>query len=117
MSARSLHDHLPDLVDAGIVGITDAGYRLKLSFGETDRDDRELPERYRDTYPWWVSDPTVSNDVHAAAGALRTARSHHRADGPAPPGKVGFAGDVLLELTEPWPLLCLIPGELVSLQR
>ena len=105
VSARSLRDHLPDLVDAGIVAMTDAGYRLQLSFAETDRDDGELPERYQDIYPQWVSDPTVSNDVHAAAGALRTARSHHGPDGPVSPEEVGFAGDVLLELTEPWPLL------------
>jgi len=105
VSARSLRDHLPDLVDAGIVAMTDAGYRLQLSFAETDRDDGELPERYQDIYPQWVSDPTVSNDVHAAAGALRTARDHHGPDGPVSPEDVGFAGDVLLELTEPWPLL------------
>ncbi|TKX38141.1 ArsR family transcriptional regulator, partial [Halorubrum sp. SD690R] len=57
VSARSLRDHLPDLVDAGIVAMTDAGYRLQLSFAETDRDDGELPERYQDIYPQWVSDP------------------------------------------------------------
>ncbi|RLM49149.1 ArsR family transcriptional regulator, partial [Halorubrum sp. Atlit-28R] len=105
VSARSLRDHLPDLVDAGIVAKVDAGYRLQLSFAETDRDDGELPERYQDIYPRWVSDPTVSNDVHAAAGALRTAREHHGPDGPISPEEAGFAGDVLLELTEPWPLL------------
>ncbi|MFD1635417.1 ArsR family transcriptional regulator, partial [Haloplanus ruber] len=105
VSARSLRDHLPDLVDAGIVAEVDAGYRLQLSFAETDRDDGELPERYQDIYPRWVSDPTVSNDVHAAAGALRTAREHHGPDGPISPEEAGFAGDVLLELTEPWPLL------------
>ena len=105
VSARSLRDHLPDLVDAGIVATTDAGYRLQLSFQETDRDDGELPERYRDIYPQWVSDPAVSNDVHAAAGALRTARRHHGPDGPVDPGEVGFAGDALLDLEEPWPLI------------
>ena len=105
VSARSLRDHLPDLIDAGIVAMTDAGYRLQLSFEETNQDDRNLPERYRDIYPMWVSDPTVSNNVHAAAGALRTARTHHGPDGPVPPDDVGFAGDVLLELTEPWPLI------------
>jgi hypothetical protein len=52
-----------------------------------------------------VSDPTVSNDVHAAAGALRTAREHHGPDGPVPPKELGFTGNVLMELTEPWPLL------------
>lgn len=105
VSARSLRDHLPDLVDAGIVATTDAGYRLQLSFEETDRDDGELPERYRDIYPRWVSDPAVSNNVHAAAGALRTAREHHGPDGPATAEDIGFAGAVLLDLKEPWPLI------------
>ncbi|MFY4815482.1 DUF5817 domain-containing protein [Haloarcula sp. AONF1] len=105
VSARSLRDHLPDLVDAGIVATTDTGYRLQLSFEETDRDDGELPERYQDIYPQWVSDPTVSNDVHAAAGALRTGRKHHGPDGPVEEEDIGFAGDVLLDLEEPWPLI------------
>ena len=51
MSARSLCDYLPDLVDAGIVATADAGYRLQLSFEETGRDDEELPERDLDIYP------------------------------------------------------------------
>ncbi|KOX94245.1 hypothetical protein AMR74_16155 [Halorubrum tropicale] len=105
VSARSLRDHLPDLVDAGIVAATESGYRLQLSFEETDRDDGELPERYQDIYPRWVSDPAVSNDVHAAAGALRTGRQHHGPDGPVVPEEIGFAGDVLLDLEEPWPLI------------
>jgi len=105
VSARSLRDHLPDLVDAGIVATTEAGCRLQLSFEETDRADEEIPERYRDIYPKWVTDPTTSNDVHAAAGALRTAREHYSPDGPVDKDDVGFAGDVLLDLEEPWPLI------------
>ena len=105
VSARSLRDHLPDLVAAGIVAETESGYRLQLSFEESERADGDLPERYRDIYPKWVSDPELSNDVHAAAGALKTAREHHGPAGPVADGEIGFAGEVLLDLREPWPLI------------
>jgi len=85
VSTRSRRDHLPDLMEIGLVEETDAGrYRLALSFGDVDG---ETGERYTDHYPTLVADPGTSPSVHVAAKALRVAREHHApGDGVTEPG-------------------------------
>jgi predicted transcriptional regulator len=106
VSTRSRREHLGDLVTAGLVEETDAGYRLRLSFGDTDGDDGE---RYTDRWPTWVADPTVSPSIHAAAKALRVGREHHgRGDAVMSPGwpYTGVTDPPdLRDLSTPWPWL------------
>ncbi|RAW43863.1 hypothetical protein DQW50_17420 [Halorubrum sp. 48-1-W] len=106
VSTRSRREHLADLVVLELVEETDAGYRLCLSFGDTDGDDGE---RYTDRWPTWVADPTVSPSIHAAAKALRVGREHHGpGDAVTLPGwpYTGVTDPPdLRDLSTPWPWL------------
>lgn len=85
VSERSMRTHLDDMEEVGLVDIEDGRIRLQVSFRSTGGDtggDDATPERYRDTYPKYVSDPETSPSVHAAAKALRVGREHH---GPGDP--------------------------------
>ena len=106
VSTRSRREHLPDLLAVGLVEETDAGYRLALSFGDTDG---EHGERYTDRWPTWVADPMVSPSIHAAAKALRVGREHHGpGDAVTSPGwpYMGVTDPPdLRDLSTPWPWL------------
>ena len=106
VSTRSRREHLADLLELELVEETDAGYRLRLSFGDTDGDDGE---RYTDRWPTWVADPTVSPSIHAAAKALRVGREHHGpGDAVTSPGwpYTGVTDPPdLRDLSTPWPWL------------
>jgi hypothetical protein len=70
VSERSLRDHLPDLLDLGLIDETPTGYRFNLSFNTAD-------ERTDDRYPMYVVDPDLRPDIHKAAKALKLAHEHH----------------------------------------
>ena len=70
VSERSLRDHLPDLLDLGLIDETPTGYRFNLSFNTGD-------ERTDDRYPMYVVDPELRPDIHKAAKALKTGHEHH----------------------------------------
>lgn len=70
VSERSLRDHLPELLDLGLIDETPTGYRFNLSFNTGD-------ERTDDRYPMYVVDPELRPDIHKAAKALKTAHEHH----------------------------------------
>ncbi|WP_165857914.1 winged helix-turn-helix domain-containing protein [Halonotius pteroides] len=70
VSERSLRDHLPDLLDLGLIDETPTGYRFNLSFNTGE-------ERTNDRYPMYVVDPDLRPDIHKAAKALKTAHEHH----------------------------------------
>jgi hypothetical protein len=70
VSERSLRDHLPDLLDLGLIDETPTGYRFNLSFNTGD-------ERTDDRYPMYVVDPELRPDIHKAAKALKLAHEHH----------------------------------------
>ena len=103
VSTRSRREHLPDLLAVGLVEEADAGYRLALSFGDTDG------ERYTDRWPTWVADPTASPSIHAAAKALRVGREHHGPGDPITSPGWPYSGVTdppdLRELSTPWPWL------------
>lgn len=104
VSTRSRREHLADLLAVGLVEETDAGYRIALSFGDTDG---EHGERYTDRWPTWVADPTVSPSIHAAAKALRVGREHHGPGDPITSPGWPYAGVTdppdLRDLSTPWP--------------
>lgn len=106
VSTRSRREHLADLLELELVEETDAGYRLALSFGDTDG---EHGERYTDRWPTWVADPTVSPPIHAAAKALRVGREHHGPGDPLTSPGWPYTGVTdppdLRELSTPWPWL------------
>ena len=97
---------MADLLELELVEETDAGYRLALSFGDTDG---EHGERYTDRWPTWVADPTVSPSIHAAAKALRVGREHHGPGDPLTSPGWPYTGVTdppdLRELSTPWPWL------------
>jgi len=70
VSERSLRDHLPDLLDLGVIDETPTGYRFRLAFDTA-------AERTDDRYPLYVVDPEIRPEIHQAAKALKTARQHH----------------------------------------
>jgi len=70
VSARSLRDHLDDLLDLGLIAETPTGYRFKLSFTNAD-------ERTEDHYPKYVVDPDYRPEIHKAVKALRVASEHY----------------------------------------
>jgi DNA-binding MarR family transcriptional regulator len=70
VSARSLRNHLDDLLDLGLIDETPTGYRFELSFN-TDE------ERTDDHYPMYVADPDLRPDIHKAAKAIKTGHEHH----------------------------------------
>ena len=70
VSERSLRNHLPDLLDLGLVDETPTGYRFNLSFNTAD-------ERTDDRYPMYVVDPDLRPDINKAAKALKLAHEHH----------------------------------------
>lgn len=70
VSTRSLRDHLPDLLDLGLIDEMPTGYRFKLAF---DNDS----ERIDDRYPQYVVDPEFRPEIHAAAKAIKTGHEHH----------------------------------------
>jgi len=70
VSERSLRDHLPDLIDLGLIDETPTGYRFNLSFNTSE-------ERTDDRYPLYVVNPNLRPDIHKAAKALKVAHEHH----------------------------------------
>ena len=70
VSARSLRNHLDDLLDLGLIAETPTGYRFELSFNTGE-------ERTADRYPMYVADPDLRPDIHKAAKAIKTAHEHH----------------------------------------
>jgi len=70
VSARSLRNHLDDLLDLGLIAETPTGYRFELSFNTGE-------ERTTDRYPMYVADPDLRPDIHKAAKAIKTAHEHH----------------------------------------